>query len=82
MRWRVLLEVTGADGVLATRELSTGARHALEAAPATVGLSLAEGKATLAALQHHLVQMQAAAYCERRSGATAAVRSRIGVREG
>jgi hypothetical protein len=29
-------------------------------------LSLAEGKATLAALQHQLVQMQAAAYCERR----------------
>jgi hypothetical protein len=66
MRWRVLLEVTGADGVVVTRELSTGARHAPEAAPATVGLSLAEGKVTLASLQHHLVQMQAAAHCERR----------------
>ncbi len=66
MRWRVLLEMTGTDGVTVTHEVSAGARQADDAAPATVGLSLAEGKATLAALQHRLVQMQAAAHCERR----------------
>jgi hypothetical protein len=66
MRWRVLLEVKGADGEVVTRELLAGARHSTDATPATVGLSLAESKATLAALQHHLVQLQAAAHCERR----------------
>ena len=64
MRWRVLLEVTGTDGVTVTHEVSAGARHAPDAAPATIGLTLAEGKATLAILQHHLVQMQAASHCE------------------
>lgn len=66
MSWRVLLEMTGTDGVTVTHEVSAGARQADDASRSTVGLSLAEGKATLAALQHRLVQMQAAVHCERR----------------
>lgn len=66
MRWRVLLEVTGTDGVTVTHEVTAGARQAPDAAAATIGLTLAEGKSTLAILQHHLIRIQAAAHCEER----------------
>ena len=62
MRWRVLLELTGTDGVTVMHEVSAGTRHRSDSSPATIGLTLAEGKATLEIIQHHLVQMQAAAY--------------------
>jgi hypothetical protein len=63
MRWRVLLEVTGTDGVTVMHEVSAGTRHRSDSSPATIALTLAEGKASLEILQHHLVEMQAAAYC-------------------
>jgi hypothetical protein len=66
MRWRVLLEVTGTDGTTVTHEVSAGVRHAPDTAPAMIGLTLAEGKSTLAVLQHNLFQMQAASHCEAR----------------
>ena len=66
MRWRVLLEVTETDGVLVTHEVSAGTRHASDVSPASIGLTLAEGKLTLAILQRHLIRMQAASLCEER----------------
>ena len=66
MNWRVLLEVTGTDGVAVTHELFTGERNSAEAASGMIGLTLAEGKSSLAVLQHYLVRMQAAAHREAR----------------
>lgn len=71
----MLLEVTGTDGVTVTHEVSAGARQAPDAAAATIGLTLAEGKSTLGILQYHLIRMQAAAHCEERR-----LRERCGVR--
>ena len=85
MRWRVLLEMTGTDGVTVMHEVSAGTRHRSDSSPATIGLTLVEGKTTLEILQHHLVQMQAVAYCGGvvcARDAASAVRSRTGAREG
>jgi hypothetical protein len=43
--------------------VSAGTRHRSDSSPATIGLTLVEGKTTLEILQHHLVQMQAVAFC-------------------
>ena len=48
MKWRVLLEVTEADGVAVTHEVSTGGRPMATATPDTIGLTLSEGKSILA----------------------------------
>ena len=63
MKWRVLVELTGADGAVSTHEVSTGGGASVELSPASIGLTLADGKRTLAALQGHLVQAQAEQYC-------------------
>jgi hypothetical protein len=55
MRWRVLLELAGADGTVCVRELG-GSAGVAEYAPATIGLTLAGGKQILAETQRHLVQ--------------------------
>ena len=55
MQWRVVMEVTGADGAVRVHVIGGGARID-EYSPRTVGLTLAEGKLVLAGLQHHLVQ--------------------------
>ena len=65
MKWRVLLELVGADGTVGVHEVSGGAAVA-EYAPRMIGLTLAEGKHMLAAVQHHLVQAQAEDHCRRR----------------
>lgn len=65
MKWRVLVEVTGEDGVVTQHMISEGERT--EAGQAeTLGLTLAEGKATLASLQRVLVTAQADAHCHLR----------------
>ena len=65
MKWRVLVEVTGNDGVVTRHVISEGERT--EAGQAvTLGLSLAESKATLAGLQRVLVTAQTDAHCHRR----------------
>ena len=65
MKWRVLVEVTGGDGVVTQHMISDGERT--EAGQAeTLGLSLAEGKATLAAVQRVLVTAQTDAHCRHR----------------
>ena len=63
MKWRVLLEVTEADGVTVMHEISAGSRPAPGTSAATIGLTLAEGKSTLAGLQQHLVRFQAEVFC-------------------
>jgi hypothetical protein len=58
MKWRVMLELVGADGIVDVHEV--GGRAAVaESAPQMIGLTLEEGKHLLAALQVHLVQAQA-----------------------
>jgi len=57
MKWRAVIEITGADRSVRTHEIGDGA--AVDGySPRTIGLSLAEGKAMLAGVQHHLVEAQ------------------------
>jgi hypothetical protein len=65
MKWRVVTEVTRADGAVLAYEIGGGAAVD-EYSPGTVGLTLAEGKLVLAGLQHHLVQAQTEDHCCRR----------------
>ena len=68
MKWRVMVELTGSDGVVRSQEVSAGGSNASECSAATVGLTLADGKRTLAGLQDHLVRAQAEEYCHQRRG--------------
>jgi hypothetical protein len=65
MKWRLVLELVGADGAVGIHEVSGGAALA-EYAPRMIGLTLAEGKHMLAAVQDHLVRAQTADHCRRR----------------
>jgi hypothetical protein len=58
MRWRVVVELTGRDGTVHTHEINAGSATAIEHSSATIGLTLADGKRTLAGLQGHLVRGQ------------------------
>jgi hypothetical protein len=58
MKWRVILELVGSDGIVGVHEVG-GRAAAAEYAPQMIGLTLEEGKHLLAALQVHLVQAQA-----------------------
>ena len=66
MKWRVMVELIGSDGTVRAVEVSAGGSNTAECSAATVGLTLAEGKRTLAGLQNHLVQAQTAEYCRQR----------------
>lgn len=65
MKWRVVLELIGADGTASIHEVSGGAAVA-EYTPRMIGLTLAEGKLMLAAVQRHLVQAQTEDHCRLR----------------
>jgi hypothetical protein len=65
MKWRVVLELVGADGTAAVHEVSGGAAVA-EYTPRLIGLTLAEGTHMLAAVQRHLVEAQTEDHCRRR----------------
>ena len=65
MKGRVVLELTGPDGTVGIHEVSGGATVA-EYAPRMIGLTLAEGKLMLAAVQRHLVRAQTEDHCRRR----------------
>jgi hypothetical protein len=54
MKWRVMLELAGADGAVGVHEVGGGAAVA-EYTPRMIGLTLAEGKRMLSAVQCHLV---------------------------
>jgi hypothetical protein len=66
MKWRVMVELIGSDGTLRSHEISVGGTNSIECSAATVGLSLADGERTLAAVQDHLVQAQTEEYCRQR----------------
>jgi hypothetical protein len=66
MRWRVFLELTGADEAVRTHEVLTGDRRVADLSADTVGLTLAEGKSALASLQAGLIQAQGEAYSDAR----------------
>src|SRR5260370_6954221 len=66
MRWRVMVELTGQDGSVRTHEVSAGGNTTTEHSSAAIGLTLADGKRTLAGLQDHLVRAQTEEYCRGR----------------
>ena len=66
MKWRVMVELTGSDGTVCTHEIGSGGHDTAECSATTVGLTLADGKRILAALQHDLVRAQAEEYCRQR----------------
>jgi len=66
MRWRILVELAGADGSVQSHEISVGGCATIDHSAETLGLTLAEGKKTLAELQRHLVQAQTEEHCRNR----------------
>jgi hypothetical protein len=56
MKWRVMVELIGGDSTVSTYEIGSGASNTAECSAATVGLTPADGKRILAALQHDLVR--------------------------
>ena len=69
MKWRVMVELTGSDGIVRFAEdVSAGRSNASEYSAATIGLTLAAGKRTLAELQDRIVRAQAEEFCRQRQG--------------
>ncbi|MBV8592327.1 MAG: hypothetical protein JO212_20100 [Acetobacteraceae bacterium] len=60
MQWRVVVELSGAVGVIQAHEVHTGGSTMPGCSASALGLSLVEAKAILAGLQRHLVQAQTA----------------------
>ena len=63
MKWRVMVELGGADGTVQLHEVSIGECTVAACSAETLGLSIAGGKTTLAGLQRQLVQAQTEEYC-------------------
>ena len=61
-----MVELTGSDGAVHMHEVSTGGANTAECSPRTVGLTHADGKRTLGALQGHLVRARTEEYCGQR----------------
>jgi hypothetical protein len=53
-----MVELIGSDGTVHAHEVNAGGSNTAECSAETVGLTLADGKRTLAGLQDHLVQAQ------------------------
>ena len=66
MKWRILLEPTETTRSVQTREMVTGDRATNVISPESIGLSVAESKSILAAMQTQLVQAQTDGYCDHR----------------
>ena len=66
MKWRVMIELAGAEGTVQLHEVSIGGSTTAECSAETLGLTVAEGKMTLAGLQRHLIRAQAEEHCRRR----------------
>lgn len=66
MRWRVLLEITSADGVMTLGPVAAGERPGAIQTAASLGLSLDEGKAILVGVQQRLVETQTSTHCQAR----------------
>src|SRR3712207_1745481 len=66
MRWRMVLEVVGVEGVAEMHEIGAGERPPGGHSAATLGLGLEQGKAVLAAVQRHPVAAQVEERCRNR----------------
>jgi hypothetical protein len=66
MRWRVVIELTEGDGTVHAREVATNNDDSAGSAIKPLGLTLADAKALLAAIQRHLVEAEVADYCRER----------------
>ena len=66
MKWRVMVELIGSDGIAHAHEVNAGRSNTAECSAETVGLTLADGKRTLAGLQGHLARAQTREYCRQR----------------
>ena len=66
MRWRVVIELTRGDGAVRVREVATSSDDSSGSAVKPLGLTLADAKALLAAIQRHLVEAEVADYCRER----------------
>jgi hypothetical protein len=66
MKWRVIVELVGTEGTVQLQEVSVGGSATGECSVETLGLTMTEGKMTLAGLQHHLIQAQAEEHCRSR----------------
>ncbi len=66
MRWRMVLELAGADGTRQVHQVGAGERPPTGHTAATLGLGLEEGKAILAAVQRHLIAAQVDEHCRNR----------------
>jgi hypothetical protein len=61
-----MVEFIAGDGTVCTHEIGSGGSNTAECSAATVGLTLADGKRILAALQDDLVRAQAEEYRRQR----------------
>jgi hypothetical protein len=58
MQWRVMVELSGADGSVQTLEVHVGGCLSAACSAETLGLTQAQARQLLAELQRHLVQAQ------------------------
>jgi hypothetical protein len=68
MKWRVVVELSGAAGAVQVHEVHAGGGTMPGCSAATLGLTLADAKAVLSGLQRHLVQAQTEEHCQARRG--------------
>ena len=66
MKWRVMVELGAADGTAQLHEVSIGECTVAACSAETLGLSIADGKTTLAGLHRQLVQAQTEEHCQSR----------------
>jgi len=66
MRWRVVIELARGDGTVHASEVAAGSDDSAGAVVKPLGLTLADPKGLLAALQRHFVQAKVADYCRER----------------
>ena len=69
MKWPVILELMGSDGTVRLHDVRAGGANPIECSAGTIGLTLADGKRTLAGLQDHLVRAPSAGKCRGPSAA-------------
>src|SRR3954466_14628603 len=72
MQWRVMVELSGADGSVQTHEVHGGGCLPAACSAETLGLTRAQAKQLLAELQRHLVQAQTEEYWRSTAAAGAA----------
>jgi hypothetical protein len=82
MKWRVMVELTGSDGIVRLQEVSAGGTNASECSAATVGLTLADAKRTLAGLQRAVVMVSATVRFRSRRAILAQPRRKPGAEAG